>query len=49
MSLPPDGGERGAVPGDHDLYLAGFADDDHQCLRLLLSHLPDASRPGFSR
>jgi len=30
--------ERGAVPGDHDLYLAGFADDDHECLRLLLDH-----------
>lgn len=28
--------ERGAVPADHDLYLAGFADDDHECLRLLL-------------
>ena len=24
--------ERGAVPGDHDLYLAGFADDNHECL-----------------
>ena len=30
--------ERGAVPGDRDLYLAGFADDDHQCLRLLIEH-----------
>ena len=30
--------ERGAVPDDHDLYLAGFADDAHQCLRLLLGH-----------
>ncbi len=29
--------ERGAVPADHDLYLAGFADDDHECLRLLLA------------
>lgn len=27
--------ERGAVPEDHDLYLAGFA-DDHLCLRMLL-------------
>lgn len=33
--------ERGAVPADHDLYLAGFGDDDHQCLRLLLEHAPD--------
>lgn len=30
--------EHGAVPADHDLYLAGFAGDDHECLRLL----PDA-------
>ncbi|HET7013437.1 MAG TPA: ankyrin repeat domain-containing protein [Streptosporangiaceae bacterium] len=29
--------ERGAVPADHDLYLAGFAGDDHECLRLLLA------------
>jgi ankyrin repeat protein len=29
--------ERGAVPGDHDLYLAGFA-ADHECLRALLEH-----------
>jgi hypothetical protein len=29
---------RGAVPGDQDLYLAGFGDDDHECLRLLLGH-----------
>jgi ankyrin repeat protein len=27
--------DRGAVPADSDLYLAGFA-DDHQCLRMLL-------------
>jgi len=26
------------MPDDHDLYLACFADDDHQCLRLLLDH-----------
>ena len=30
--------ERGAVPEDHDLYLAGFADDGYECLRLLLGH-----------
>jgi hypothetical protein len=30
--------ERGATPDDHDLYLACFADDDHQSLRLLLDH-----------
>jgi ankyrin repeat protein len=30
--------ERGAVPDDHDLYLACFGDDDHQSLRLLLGH-----------
>jgi len=28
--------ERGAVPDDRDLYLAGFAGDGHQTLRLLL-------------
>ena len=33
--------ERGAVPEDHDLYLAGFGDDGHQCLRLLLDHATD--------
>jgi ankyrin repeat protein len=27
---------RGAVPDDRDLYLAGFAGDDHETLRLLL-------------
>jgi ankyrin repeat protein len=36
--------ERGAVPGDHDLYLAGFADDNHECLRLLLSHAADVAQ-----
>ena len=36
--------ERGAVPGDHDLYLAGFADDNHECLRLLLFHAADVAR-----
>jgi ankyrin repeat protein len=30
--------ERGAVPGDHDLYLAAFGADGHECLRLLLGH-----------
>ena len=35
--------ERGAVPGDHDLYLAGFADDNHECLRLLLFHAPEVA------
>lgn len=39
--------ERGAVPADHDLYLAGFGDDDHQCLRLLLEHAPDV--PAIAR
>jgi ankyrin repeat protein len=33
--------ERGAVPGDHDLYLAGFGDDNHECLRLLLGQAAD--------
>jgi ankyrin repeat protein len=28
--------ERGAVPDDHDLYLAEFGGDDHESLRLLL-------------
>jgi hypothetical protein len=32
--------DRGATPGDHDLYLACFGDDDHQSLRLLLAHAP---------
>src|SRR5437868_2899971 len=33
-----------AVPADHDLYLAGFGDDDHQCLRLLLGHATDVAQ-----
>lgn len=33
--------EHGAVPDDHDLYLACFGDDDHESLRLLLGHAPD--------
>ena len=32
--------ERGAVPDDHDLYLACFGDDDRESLRLLLGHAP---------
>ena len=36
--------ERGAVPGDHDLYLAGFGADDHECLRLLLGHAADVAQ-----
>jgi ankyrin repeat protein len=35
--------ERGAVPDDSDLYLAGFGGDDHQSLRLLLSHAADVA------
>jgi ankyrin repeat protein len=34
---------RGAVPTDHDLYLAGFAHDRHELLPLLLVHVPDVS------
>lgn len=33
--------ERGARPDDHDLYLAGFAGDDHACLRVLLDQAGD--------
>jgi ankyrin repeat protein len=39
--------ERGAVPAEHDLYLAGFGDDDHQSLRLLLDHASDV--PAIAR
>jgi ankyrin repeat protein len=35
--------ERGAVPDDHDLYLAGFGGDDHESLRLLLDHAADVA------
>ncbi|HEY5318500.1 MAG TPA: ankyrin repeat domain-containing protein [Solirubrobacteraceae bacterium] len=35
--------QRGAIVGDHDLYLAGFAGDDHECLRLLIAHTPDVA------
>jgi ankyrin repeat protein len=35
--------ERGAVPDDHDLYLACFGDDDRQSLRLLLDRAPDVA------
>jgi hypothetical protein len=30
--------ERGAVPDDHDVYLACFGGDDHECLRLVVEH-----------
>jgi ankyrin repeat protein len=33
--------ERGAVPDDHDLYLAGFAHDRRELVPLLLAHVPD--------
>src|SRR5262249_57534314 len=33
--------ERGAVPDDDDLYLAGFARNALRCLRLLLYHTPN--------
>lgn len=33
--------DRGAVPEDDDLYLAGFADGDHDCLRMLLDGAAD--------
>jgi ankyrin repeat protein len=36
--------ERGAVPGDHDLYLAAFGEDGHECLRLLLGHAADVAQ-----
>ncbi|HEY1368986.1 MAG TPA: ankyrin repeat domain-containing protein [Gaiellaceae bacterium] len=32
--------DRGAVPDDHDLYLAGFAHDRHELLPLLLARVP---------
>jgi ankyrin repeat protein len=35
--------ERGAVPDDHDLYLACFGDDDHQCLKLLLGQVTEVA------
>jgi ankyrin repeat protein len=35
--------ERGAVPDDHDLYLAGFGGDDHESLRLLLGATADVA------
>lgn len=35
--------DRGAVPDDDDLYLAGFG-EDHECLRVLLSGQADISR-----
>jgi ankyrin repeat protein len=33
--------DRGVVPNDHDLYLAGFAHDCHELLPLLLAHVAD--------
>ena len=36
--------ERRAVPGDDDLYLAGFGEDNHECLRLLLHHAADVAQ-----
>jgi ankyrin repeat protein len=33
--------ERGTVPDDHDLYLAGFAHDRHQLLPLLIAKTPN--------
>jgi ankyrin repeat protein len=33
--------ERGAIPNDHDLYLAGFAHDRSRLLPLLLDYVPD--------
>ena len=35
--------ERGAVPDDHDLYLAGFGGDEHESLRLMLRHATDVA------
>ena len=40
--------ERGAVPDDRDLYLAGFAGDDHETLRLLLEHTDDVAETARS-
>jgi ankyrin repeat protein len=36
--------ERGAVPDDHDLYLAGFGGDEHESLRLMLRHATDVGQ-----
>lgn len=36
--------DRGAVPDDHDLYLACFGDDGHESLRLLLGHAPEVGQ-----
>jgi ankyrin repeat protein len=35
--------ERGAVPDDHDLYLAGFGGDHHQSLQMMLDHAGDVA------
>lgn len=39
---------RGAVPDDRDLYLAGFAGDDHLTLRLLLEYARDVANTARS-
>lgn len=36
--------DRGAVPEDDDLYLAGFADGDNDCLRMLIDGAADVLR-----
>lgn len=35
--------EHGAVPQDHDFYLASFAPDPPRCMRALLDHTPDVA------
>src|SRR5262249_6747621 len=35
--------ERGAIPDDRDLYHAGFDDEGHRFLRLLLDYTPDVA------
>ncbi len=43
--------ERGAIPDDHDLYLAGFAHDRHELLPLLLArvaHLADIAEQALA-
>jgi ankyrin repeat protein len=35
--------DRGAMPDDHDIYLACFGDDDHDSLRLLLERMPNVA------
>jgi ankyrin repeat protein len=38
--------DHGAVPDDHDVYLACFGDDEHASLRLLLAHAADPPGSG---